>query len=133
MAAIKFDLAPASDVEGVRGKQESVGSLLDSMLLRQGLQRITTVRTGGVSLLVRAGIIRIALASLAITGVLAALVSVHTQDTNAAFSCALAAEEYSLQTPGDHVSSFNKWHGLKYEEDGNTNAFMQELLVDAIR
>ena len=116
----------------------------------QGLQRITTVRTGGVSLLVRAGIIRIALASLAITGVLAALVSVHTQDTNAAFSCALAAavnsvacahywyimrirEEYSLQTPGDHVSSFNKWHGLKYEEDGNTNAFMQELLVDAIR
>lgn len=156
MTVMKFNLAPANDAENGVSKQERVGGLIENLPFNQLPDNMRFSSMGGVPPILRAGIIRVALAKLAMTGVLAALVAMHTSlsNTRAAFSCALAAAV-------NFVACFHYWHIMKIRAQelptgflsfasgrgssgewvgrasNNSNdqekMFLQEFLVDGLR
>jgi hypothetical protein len=114
MTAIKFDLAPVTDADK---KQGNISGLIDNFSFNQLPNELRFSPMGGIPPVLRAGVIRVALAKLSITGVLAALVSLHTTDDRAAFSCALAAAV-------NFVACAHYWHILKIRRQDMPSAFL---------
>tara|TARA_B110001452_G_scaffold259855_1_gene256701 strand:+ start:735 stop:1259 length:525 start_codon:yes stop_codon:yes gene_type:complete len=157
MTAIKFDLAPMTDAEnGVTVKlkqQKGTGSAWSNLPFNQLPGELRYGNMGGVPPFFRSGIIRVALAKLSATGVLAALVAISASDREAAFSCALAAAvnfvacahyHYILRIraqdmpPGllHFASGRNlkgEWVGDDDKEYDDAKLFLQEMAVDGLR
>jgi hypothetical protein len=153
-SAIKFDLAPVVDAEhGGRQQQAQVGSLVSNLPFNQLPAEMRFSPMGGVPPFFRSGIIRIAFMKLTATGVLAGLVAIRATDSDAAFSCALAAtvnfvaciHYYAIwmvraQNPPYAFLSFasgrNKdgdWVGRGETENEDYKMFAQEMAVDGLR
>jgi len=117
MAAIKFDLAPVTDAENGVRKPEAVGGMIENLPFNQLPDDMRFSSMGGVPPIFRSGVIRVALAKLSITGVLAALVAIRATDASAAFSCALAAAV-------NFVACFHYWHIMKIRAQEFPAGFM---------
>lgn len=155
MAPIKFDLAPITDPEGASAarRQADVSGLWENLPFNQLPDKLSFSSMGGVPVSFRSGIIRVALAKLAITGVLAALVSIRATNADAAFSCAMAAAVnfvacahywYILRirtqdmTHGFSVfasarNSKGEWVGRTESENDEAKMFEQETQVESLR
>lgn len=157
MAPIKFDLAPVADAEnGVTvqlKQQKDTGSAWSNLPFNQMPDELRYGKMGGIPPFFRSGIIRVALAKLSATGVLAALVAISATNREAAFSCALAAAvnfvacahyHYILRvraqdlTPGllQFASGRNlkgEWVGAEDKDYDNAKLFSQEMAVDGLR
>lgn len=116
MAAIKFDLAPIADSEKGAVKQENVGGLYENLPFNQLPDELRFSPMGGIPPVFRSGIVRVALAKLAIAGVIAALAAIQATNSDAAFSCTLAAAV-------NFVACAHYWFILKIREQNLPHAF----------
>jgi len=153
MTAIKFDLASVTDAESGTQNQESIAGMIENLPFKQLPDDLRFSPMGGVPPVLRSGIIRVALAKLALTGVLAALVAIRATNADAAFSCALAAAVnfvacahyyYILRVRSqDPPAAFltiasgrtktGEWAGRKETTNEDAKMFLQEFVVDGIR
>jgi hypothetical protein len=157
MTSIKFNLAPVTDpetcVSGSAADPQSIGSVWSNQPFNQLPGELRYGPFGGIPPFVRASIPRIALAKLAATGVLAALVSIAASDKEAAFSCALAAAvnfvacahyHYILKIRAQELPPSllqfasgrdlqGNWIGSEDNKNEYQKMFAQEMAVDALR
>jgi len=152
-SVIKFDLAPVVDADNGRQNQAQVGSLVSNLPFNQLPDSMRFSPMGGVPPFLRSGVIRVAFMKLSATGVLAGLVAIRATDSDAAFSCALAATvnfvaciHYYIiwmiraQNPPYAFLSFasgrnqdGDWVGRSETKNEQSKMFAQELAVDGLR
>ena len=157
MGSIKFDLAPVTDAEnGVTvqlKQQKDTGSAWTNLPFNQLPEELRYGEMGGIPPFFRSGIIRVALAKLSATGVLAALVAISASNKEAAFSCALAAAvnfvacahyRYILRVRAQHLPAGflqfasgrnlkGEWVGSEDKDFDDAKLFSQEMAVDGLR
>jgi len=128
-------------------------TFVENLPFRQLPDELRHGRSGGVPPVVRASVVRVILAKLAMTGALAAIVAVRASNEAAAFSCALAAAVNFVATahywfilkirsqeltPGTrHMASGRdlkgEWIGRTEDEFEAAKQFAQESAVDGLR
>ena len=129
------------------------GDFVGNLPFRQVPDELRHARAGGVPPTVRASIVRVLVAKLSITGVLAALVSIRASNKDAAFACALSAAVnfvaamhywYILAIRSQELtpatqrfasgrSADGSWVGREQDENEDAKMFAQDFAVDGLR